>query len=162
MLDLVEKVGRLLVEKEMKIAVAESCTGGLLAAALTHKPGSSRYFDCGFITYSNDSKISLLGVPEQMITMNGAVSAQVAESMAKGALKNSQAHLAVSITGTAGPGGGSEKKPVGTVHFGFALKKGSSGSLHEKFEGTREQIRSLASVTAMKYIIEILESEKKG
>lgn len=161
MLDLVKKLGDLLTEREMKIAVAESCTGGLLAAALTHKSGSSSYFDRGFVTYSNEAKIENLSVPEQMITMNGAVSAQVAEAMARGALKHSGAQLAVSITGIAGPAGGSDEKPVGTVYFGFALEGGSAGAMHSLFEGDRDKIRSQSAATALKHMVEILESESE-
>ncbi|KQX20085.1 MULTISPECIES: CinA family protein [unclassified Sphingomonas] len=105
-----------------KIAVAESCTGGLVAAALTEIPGSSDVLGSSFVTYSNEAKISLLGVSVEMIETFGAVSIAVAWAMARGALEKSGADLAVAITGVAGPGGGSEKKPVGTVVFGRAHK----------------------------------------
>jgi nicotinamide-nucleotide amidase len=105
-----------------KIAVAESCTGGLVAAALTEIPGSSDVLGCGFVTYSNEAKVSLLGVSVEMIETFGAVSIAVAWAMARGALEQSGADTAVAITGVAGPGGGSEKKPVGTVVFGRARK----------------------------------------
>ena len=133
MQDLVEHLSILLAERNWKVAFAESCTGGLLAAAITHRPGSSSIFDRGF-----------------------AVSAETAEEMAKGALKNSLASLTISITGIAGPDGGSEEKPVGLVHFGYTLKGGSSGSSHEIFDGTREQIRSKAAKTALQNAITIL------
>lgn len=109
-----------------KIAVAESCTGGLVAAALTEIPGSSDVLGSSFVTYSNDAKVGILGVSVEMIETFGAVSIAVAWAMARGALEKSQADVAVSITGVAGPGGGSEKKPVGTVVFGRADKGADS------------------------------------
>jgi len=105
-----------------KIAVAESCTGGLVAAALTEIPGSSDVFGSSFVTYSNEAKVSMLGVSVEMIETFGAVSIAVAWAMARGALEKSGADTAVAITGVAGPSGGSEKKPVGTVVFGRARK----------------------------------------
>lgn len=105
-----------------KIAVAESCTGGLVSAALTEIPGSSDVLVSGFITYSNEAKVSMLGVSLEMIETFGAVSIAVAWAMARGAQERSDADVAVAITGVAGPGGGSDKKPVGTVVFGQALK----------------------------------------
>lgn len=108
--------------KGRKIALAESCTGGLVAAALTEIPGSSDVLGSSFVTYSNEAKISLLGVSVEMIETFGAVSIAVAWAMARGALEKSGADLAVAITGVAGPGGGSEKKPVGTVVFARAHK----------------------------------------
>ena len=105
-----------------RVAVAESCTGGLVAAALTEIPGSSEVFEVGFVTYSNDAKIDLLGVSSDVLETFGAVSIAVAWSMAQSALQQSGADVAVAITGIAGPGGGSEKKPVGTVVFARAEK----------------------------------------
>lgn len=105
-----------------KIAVAESCTGGLVAAALTEIPGSSDVLGSSFVTYSNEAKVTLLGVSMEMIETFGAVSIAVGWAMARGALEMSGADVAVAITGVAGPGGGSEKKPVGTVVFGMAEK----------------------------------------
>lgn len=109
-----------------KIAVAESCTGGLVAAALTEIPGSSDVVGSSFVTYSNEAKIAMLGVSVELIETFGAVSIAVAWSMARGALEKSGADIAVAITGVAGPGGGSNKKPVGTVVFGRARKGGDS------------------------------------
>jgi len=106
--------------KGLKIATAESCTGGLVAGLLTEIPGSSDVFERGFVTYSNQAKQDLLGVPAEMLTNYGAVSEPVARAMASGALRNSKAQLAVAITGVAGPGGGSADKPVGLVHFAAA------------------------------------------
>ncbi len=159
MQDLVEKLSVLLAEREWMIATAESCTAGLLAAAITHRPGSSRIFERGFVTYSNRSKIDCLGVPPDLLNTLGAVSAEVAQAMAVGAIKNSPADLAVSITGIAGPDGGTEEKPVGLVYFGYALRGGSAGSMKQNFEGSREQIRGQAAATALKHMISILEQD---
>jgi nicotinamide-nucleotide amidase len=107
-----------------KIATAESCTGGLVAAALTEIAGSSDVFERGFVTYSNDAKQELLGVPEATLVTHGAVSRETAEAMARGALAHSRADLSVAITGVAGPGGGTADKPVGLVHFAAAGRDG--------------------------------------
>lgn len=106
----------------IKIATAESCTGGLVAGLLTEISGSSAVMERGFVTYSNEAKIELIGVPSDLISSHGAVSEPVARAMAEGALAHSRADVAVSITGIAGPGGGSAAKPVGLVHFGLARK----------------------------------------
>jgi nicotinamide-nucleotide amidase len=108
----------------LKLATAESCTGGLVAAALTDIAGSSDVVDCGFVTYSNEAKQAMLGVPAATLKRHGAVSAQTAQAMAAGALKNSNADVTVAITGIAGPGGGSKAKPVGLVHFAAAHRDG--------------------------------------
>lgn len=108
----------------LKIATAESCTGGLVAGALTAIAGSSDVVDCGFVTYSNPAKEAMLGVPAATLERHGAVSAETAAAMAAGALKNSRADLAVAITGIAGPGGGSKAKPVGLVYFAAARRDG--------------------------------------
>lgn len=155
MQDLLEKLGKILTEKKLKVSVAESCTGGLLAAALTHKPGSSAYFERGFITYSNGAKIEMLNVPEQMLTMNGAVSGQVAEAMARGALKHSKSDIALSITGVAGPSGGTAAKPVGMVFMGYALKTGLIGNVEMAFQGTRDQIRGAAVIEGLQQLIKL-------
>jgi PncC family amidohydrolase len=158
MQDLVEHLTVLLKQKRFKLVTAESCTGGLLAATLTHRAGASDFFDRGFITYSNESKTEILNVPEDTLEKHGAVSAETAEAMATGALDNSRANLAVSITGIAGPDGGTTEKPVGLVYFGYALKGGSAGALEHKFEGSREEIQSQASTMAIKHLIQVLEN----
>ena len=160
MQDLVEDLTKLLESKNMKLAAVESCTGGLFSAALNHKPGASKVFDCGFITYSNESKIKMLSVPPKFIEDHGAVSAEVAELMARNALEKSDAQLAVSITGVAGPDGGTPAKPVGLVFFGYALKGGSSGSLSQNFPGKRHEIQSHAVVMALKHLISVLQEQK--
>ena len=118
----------------LTIATAESCTGGLLAGLLTEVPGSSAVLERGFVTYSNAAKTEMLGVPADLIAQFGAVSAQVASAMAEGAIHHSRAHLAVSITGIAGPGGGSASKPVGLVHFACAERGGITRHDERRFQ----------------------------
>ena len=109
-------------ERHVKIAAAESCTGGLIAACLTEIPGASAVFERGFVTYSNQAKTELLGVPAALIAAHGAVSEDVARAMARGALSHSNADISVAVTGIAGPGGGTAEKPVGLVHLAGARK----------------------------------------
>lgn len=138
--------------KKVMIAAAESCTGGLIAALLTEIPGSSDVFERGFVTYSNDAKSSAIGVPEELIQAHGAVSAQVARAMAEGTLLNSAADVALSVTGVAGPGGGSERKPVGLVWFGVAIA-GESWTVERRFGDLgRVGIRMAAVETAMRLL----------
>ncbi|MEM8985970.1 MAG: nicotinamide-nucleotide amidohydrolase family protein [Pseudomonadota bacterium] len=133
-----------------KIATAESCTGGLIAAALTDIAGSSDVVDRGFITYSNEAKTELLGVPEDLIARHGAVSAEVARAMADGALARSRADVAVSVTGVAGPGGGTADKPVGLVYFGLA-RKGAPTRIERRVfpKGDRSFVRLKTVETAL-------------
>lgn len=131
----------------VKLATVESCTGGLLSAILTELPGSSSMFTHGFITYANEAKQEMVGVDAQLIKEHGAVSEPVARAMAEGALKSSSAWLAVSITGIAGPDGGSEAKPVGTVHIAAAMKDKPTTHQKKLFKGDRSAIR-LAAVDA--------------
>ena len=128
--------------KKIKIVTAESCTGGLVAACLTEIPDASNIFDQGFITYSNNSKVMLLGILQKTLNDCGAVSAETALEMAKGALHISKADIAVSITGIAGPGGGTAGKPVGLVYLGLALRtKNTNYALQKNFSGNRTEIR---------------------
>ena len=122
-LKLIQKLARQCLEKNILLVAAESCTGGLLSTLLTREAGSSKWFDRGFVTYSNNSKIDSLGVQRETLENFGAVSQEVANEMSKGALKNSEADLGISITGIAGPEGGSIAKPVGTVYFSIANQK---------------------------------------
>ena len=142
--------------KSLKIVTAESCTGGLLAAVLTEVAGSSDVFERGFITYSNMAKAEVLGVYRQLLMAAGAVSAEVAAAMAEGALTRSRAHLALSITGIAGPDGGSPGKPVGLVHFA-TLRRGSEPTMLERRFGDigRSEVR-LGSVREALSLLRIL------
>lgn len=143
--------------KKQFFTTAESCTGGLIAALTTEIPGASNVFDRGFVTYSNESKIDLLGVLPDLLTEYGAVSAEVAEAMAEGALAYSKANVAVSVTGIAGPDGGTPLKPVGLVYLGLATRNGPP--LHYKcnFTGDRRQIRLAAATEAFKLLLSTLE-----
>jgi len=136
----------------IRLATAESCTGGLIAAALTAIAGSSGVFDRGFITYSNDAKAELTGVPSELIARHGAVSEAVAGAMAAGALARSRADIAVSATGLAGPGGGSADKPVGLVWLGLAQHNHPVSAERHIFPGDRTAIRAAAVGHALKMI----------
>ena len=140
----------------LKLATAESCTGGLIAATLTAIAGSSDVVDRGFVTYSNAAKAEMLGVPPELIESVGAVSREVAGRMAEGALQRSEAGLAVSVTGVAGPGGGSAEKPVGLVWFGLA--RPNQGTLTERqvFSGDRHAVRRATVARALALIQESL------
>ncbi len=138
----------------LMVATAESCTGGLVAAALTAIAGSSDVVERGFVTYSNAAKSELLGVPAGLIAAEGAVSEAVARAMAEGALRHSAAALAVSVTGVAGPGGGSAAKPVGLVWFGCARRDQPTRTLRQLFSGDRSSIRRAAVVQALSLLQE--------
>ena len=132
------------------VATAESCTGGLVAALLTEIPGSSDVVERGFVTYSNEAKSEMLGVPAAVIAGHGAVSEPVARAMAEGALAHSRAQVAVSITGIAGPGGGSAEKPVGLVHFGLATRDRPTRHLERRYGDLgRTQVRARAVEDAL-------------
>jgi nicotinamide-nucleotide amidase len=136
----------------LKLATAESCTGGLVAATLTEVGGSSDVVDCGFVTYSNEAKQAMLDVPAATLKRHGAVSSETAAAMAEGALKNSRADLAVAVTGIAGPGGGSKDKPVGLVHFAAASRDGRrlARSRHFGKVGRRRvRLRSVAEALTL-------------
>lgn len=136
-------------KKKTKIVTAESCTGGMIAAALTDIPGASDIFERGFVTYSNESKIELLGVPEWVIGMHGAVSAQTAKAMARGAIENSHASISIAVTGIAGPDGGTAEKPVGLVYVALAVKNGELVCKKCMFSGNRDAIRKKAVSRAL-------------
>ena len=137
---LTAQVAEQLLSKKLLMATAESCTGGLIAAACTDLAGSSVWFERGFVSYSNAAKTELLGVPADLIEAHGAVSEPVVRAMVEGALRHSRAQVAVAVTGVAGPGGGSPDKPVGTVWFGWATP---DGVVTDKrcFDGDRQQVR---------------------
>lgn len=144
----------------LRIATAESCTGGLVSAALTEIPGSSEVFDRGFVTYSNDAKIEMLGVPATTIAAHGAVSAETAQAMARGALDRSTADVSVAITGIAGPGGGSADKPVGLVHFASARRGGPVVHVEKRFGPlTRAEIRRASVDQALDMLIAAIDAE---
>lgn len=147
--DLVAQVAVALSERRMKLVTAESCTGGSIAAALTEQPGSSAWFECGFVTYSNASKIALLGVSATTLETHGAVSVATAREMARGALQKSQADVSLSVTGIAGPQGGTAEKPVGTVCFAWAFAEGSCWDALRQFSGNRQEIREQATLHAL-------------
>jgi nicotinamide-nucleotide amidase len=145
--------------KKMMIATAESCTGGLIGGCLTEIPGSSDVFDRGFIVYSNDAKMAHLNVSRKTIADFGAVSAETALEMAEGALRASNADIAVSVTGIAGPGGGSAEKPVGLVYLGVALRRGDkSYILKNMFEGDRGDVRVKTVETALAMLKKEIEN----
>lgn len=142
-------------ERGLMAATAESCTGGLVAAALTAIAGSSAVVDRGFVTYSNEAKAEMLGVPMALIQQHGAVSEPVARAMAEGALAHSRAQVSVAITGIAGPGGGSPGKPVGLVHFAAARQGGATRARHHVFAGDRDSVRAQAVLAALNLLAEI-------
>ncbi|WP_417767666.1 CinA family protein [Stappia sp.] len=144
--DLAARVIREFANAGRMLATAESCTGGLIAGVLTEISGSSAVVERGFVTYSNEAKTEMLGVPADLIASDGAVSMRVAIAMAEGALARSRADVAVSVTGVAGPGGGSPEKPVGLVHFGFARRGFATRHLEKRFGDIgRDRVR-LATV----------------
>lgn len=162
MMPSLKKLTKLLLVTQRLMVTAESCTGGLLGASLTTLSGSSSWFDRGFITYSNDAKVTMLGVSPELIQQYGAVSAEVAQSMAEGALHNSRADVSIAITGIAGPTGGTSQKPVGTVCFGFAQKNKETITIHKIFpEKSRYAIRRAATRFAIEQIYEILLDETR-
>ena len=137
----------------LKLATAESCTGGLIAAACTAVAGSSDWFERGFVTYSNEAKKELLGVDAALIAANGAVSREIAQAMAEGALARSHAELAVAVTGIAGPGGGAPGKPVGTVWLAVAARGGSTETERLNLSGDRASIREQTVQHALQRLI---------
>jgi len=146
--------------KKLKIAAAESCTGGLLAAILTEIPGSSDVFERGFVTYSNEAKQAMLGVAPTTLENHGAVSRETAEAMAKGAIAHAPVDLAVSITGIAGPGGAVAGKPVGLVHFGAASRGGRLIHRERRYGDIgRTQVRRASVVEALAMLRELAEQE---
>lgn len=137
----------------LMVATVESCTGGLVSATITAVSGSSDVLDRGFVTYSNEAKNELVDVPMPLIGAYGAVSAEVARAMAEGGVKNSNAQIAVSITGVAGPGGGTADKPVGLVHFACAREERETVLHHEIFSGDRDAVREASVLQALGMLI---------
>lgn len=159
--ELLKSLAKLMLDKGQKLAVAESCTGGLIAASITELPGSSRWFDRGFVTYSNEAKQDMLGVDKALIQKHGAVSEPVACAMAEGALKASDADVSLSVTGIAGPDGGSPEKPVGTVHFAWSASwLPQTKHLHQLFSGNRHDIRKKTVYFALQTLNNLLKAHK--
>lgn len=166
---LVEQLAAKLQSRGLLLTTAESCTGGMIAAACTDLAGSSAWFDRGFITYSNDAKTQMLGVSSSMIRRHGAVSQEVAGAMAGGAVRTIAeamagrpypaglaAHVALAVTGVAGPGGGSDLKPVGTVCFGFSIG-GKVETRAQHFMGDRTAVRAQTTVFALSELLRLLD-----
>jgi len=151
----VQRLAQALKDKGWMLATAESCTGGMIAAACTDLAGSSEWFERGFITYSNEAKTELLGVDAALIATQGAVGEVVARAMAFGAVRHSHAQVGVAVTGVAGPSGGSKDKPVGTVWFGF-LVDGLLTSEMRRFDGDRAAVRQATLQHALQRLIELL------
>jgi nicotinamide-nucleotide amidase len=152
-------VGARLQQQGAVLATAESCTGGWVAAEVTAIAGSSAWFDRGFVTYSNAAKQDMLGVSSETLSRHGAVSEPVAIEMARGALQHSRASVALSITGIAGPSGGSPGKPVGTVCLGWAHGDGRVAVTTRLFAGDREAVRRQSVIAALQGVIEMLEAK---
>ncbi len=157
--ELANQVGLALKERGLLLATAESCTGGGVAQAITDIAGSSEWFDCGFIAYSNASKTEMLDVPAALFAQHGTVSEEIAEVMAIGALANSNAHVSLSTTGIAGPGGAVPGKPVGTVCFGWA-RGDYTHTERLVFPGDRQAVRHQTIVHALKGLLRLIEQVK--
>lgn len=152
-----ESILTLARNQKLRLVTAESCTGGLIAGALTAVAGSSDVVDRGFVTYSNEAKAEMLGVPTEMLAEHGAVSEPVARAMAYGALVNSLADVSVAVTGIAGPGGGSDEKPVGLVHLAVAKRLNSVvRTRREVFPGDRTDVRHATVMTAFAMLRDII------
>ena len=156
--DLAERVGQALKARGIMLATAESCTGGWIAEAMTMVPGSSLWFDRGFVTYTYASKREMLGVSGKTLELQGAVSERCVREMAEGALDRSRAQVAVAVSGTAGPSGGTPQKPVGTVCFAWAVKEGTVWTEVKHIPGDREAVRRQSVVNALEGILAIVEA----
>ena len=154
---LVQALAGALQARGWMLATAESCTGGMIAAACTDRAGSSEWFERGFVSYSNDAKQELLGVPMALIAEHGAVSEPVARAMAEGAVAHSHARCSVAVTGVAGPGGGSAAKPVGTVWFGWCLD-GATHTECQQFDGDRAAVRQATVAHALQRLNAMLSA----
>ena len=151
----VSELSTRLLDKGWMLATAESCTGGMIAAACTDLSGSSNWFERGFVTYSNEAKTEMLGVDPALIEAHGAVSEVVARAMAFGAVRHSRAQVSVAVTGVAGPTGGSKEKPVGTVWFGFMVD-GVLSSETKRFDGDRAAVRAATVQYAFERLLQLL------
>ncbi len=156
--DLATSVGWELRERSLTLATAESCTGGWVAQVVTHVAGSSAWFDRGFVTYSNEAKVDMLGVRPETLTAHGAVSLETVAEMALGALKYSNALISLSISGIAGPTGGSPDKPVGTVCFAWCRRDGAPTTERRCFAGDREAVRRQAVIHALEGLLALAKT----
>ena len=154
---LIKDIAQYLIKNNWQLVTAESCTGGLISSYITETPGSSVWFERGFVTYSNLAKQEMLAVPAELISRFGAVSEEVASAMATGALQHSAGHVSLSVTGIAGPDGGSIEKPVGTVWFAWAVRGLSLQSQKKQFHGTRHEIRLAACYHALQGVLTLME-----
>ena len=148
-----------LVRRNRSVATAESCTGGGIACAMTDMAGSSRWFERGFVSYSNEAKTEQLSVPAETIARFGAVSEEVAAAMAAGALRHSRADFGVAVTGIAGPDGGSADKPVGTVCFGWSRRDGEPKTRRVLLAGNRREVREQSVATALQGLLDLVEAD---
>lgn len=156
LLQLATTVGQMLLHGHHQLACAESCTGGYIGKVITDIPGSSAWFERGFVTYTNQSKIGMLDVPADLINEHGAVSEATAKAMAAGVLRHSPADISLAVTGIAGPGGGSPDKPVGTVWFAWAVRHGELKAELRQFKGDRDAVRRQAVLHALQGVIDRL------
>ena len=155
---LARRLGNLARKRSVDIVTAESCTGGGVATAMTRISGSAKWFERGFVTYTNVAKTEMLGVSEDTLKKHGAVSEEVAIEMARGALKHSHAQISVAITGIAGPTGGSRLKPVGTVHFAWGVRNGPVQARRFRFDGDRVDVRLQSVYVAIQGLVDLLRS----
>jgi nicotinamide-nucleotide amidase len=151
-----QEVGQRLLANGLMLATAESCTGGWVAEVVTQTSGSSQWFDRGFVTYTNEAKQEMLGVPSDILQRHGAVSEQTVQAMAEGALKHSRAQVSLAISGVAGPTGGSAEKPVGMVCFAWAGANFSTQTATEYFQGDRTAVRRQSVQFALSHLVEII------
>ncbi len=158
----VKELAALLLERNETLAVAESCTGGWVAKAITELPGSSGWFSAGFVSYSNDAKLRLLGVREETLGAHGAVSRETASEMAEGALSRGRADWSLAVTGIAGPGGGSEARPVGTVCFAWAGPGQPASTEARRFEGNRHAVRAQSVEYALSGLLKTIRKAGRG
>lgn len=153
-----KQLAELLIKANAKLVTAESCTGGGLAEILTRLPGSSAWFERGYVSYANDAKIELLNVNSKTLALYGAVSEEIAREMVVGAVKNSHANIGVSVTGVAGPGGGTVEKPVGTVCFGWNVRETIIKTKRVVFNGDRLAIREQSCLLALQGLIDEMQA----
>jgi nicotinamide-nucleotide amidase len=160
--EIAEQLGHVLASRGWLLTAAESCTGGWIGQAVTMVPGSSKWFDRGFVTYTNDAKQAMLGVRSETLARHGAVSEQTVLEMAAGALARSKAHVGVAVSGVAGPDGGSADKPVGTVWIAWTVRAGTSRSQRFQFDGDRDSVRRKSVIRALEGLAETCGAAATG